>query len=75
MSTPDDLDLIAHYDVGLIEAAIPNLSESDVVEPTLFNAMCERVRTTSTISISEIAGRVGGGGETIGAERRDDERG
>ncbi|KAF0965651.1 enoyl-CoA hydratase/isomerase family protein [Rhodococcus sp. T7] len=58
---------IAHYDVGLIEAAIPHLPESDAAEPTLFHAMCERVRTMSTISIAEIAGRVGGGGVEFGA--------
>lgn len=58
---------IAHFDVDTLLAA-------DVTGPAVrrdelngFHAMCERFRTGRTVTIAEIAGRVGGGGAELAA--------
>ncbi len=63
---------IAHFDVEAI-LAMPGATEplDTPVEPAAelngFHAMCERFRTGSTVTIAEIAGRVGGGGAELAA--------
>ena len=63
---------IAHFDVAAI-LAMPGSTEplDTPIEPSTelngFHAMCERFRTGSTVTIAEIAGRVGGGGAELSA--------
>jgi enoyl-CoA hydratase/carnithine racemase len=58
---------IAHFDVEVL-LAMP--TDGAAVRPTEiagFHLMCERLRTMSTVTIAEIAGRVGGGGAELAA--------
>lgn len=58
---------IAHFDVeSLLSASV----EGPATRPTElagFHLMCERLRTMNTVTIAEIAGRVGGGGAELAA--------
>ncbi len=58
---------IAHFDVSAILAMPIDTNPEPSEELGGFHAMCERFRTGSTVTIAEIAGRVGGGGAELSA--------
>lgn len=58
---------IAHFDV---EVLVGMPIDGEATRPTelgAFHLMCERLRTMNTVTIAEIAGRVGGGGAELAA--------
>jgi len=57
---------IAHFDVEAI-LLFPTDGEPVRGQPNFFHAMCEQLRTMSTVTICKIAGRVGGGGAEMAA--------
>lgn len=58
---------IAHFDVEAILAIPVDKPAARTSRPNGFHQMCERVRTMPKVTISEIAGRVGGGGSEFAA--------
>ena len=61
---------IAHYDVStLVESSAKVTGKHDEVEKRTelggFHQMCERFRTMPKVTIAEIAGRAGGGGNEL----------
>lgn len=56
---------MAHFDVALILSMPVDGPAERGMEPNPFHAMCQRFRTMDKVTIAQVEGRVGGGGNEI----------